>query len=39
MRNGQNEQKILTCVKYFFHKTNKDMQRKPGIKFFIYSPV
>ena len=40
MRNGQNDQKTVNCVKdSFFYKINKDMQRKPVIKCFIYWPV
>ena len=38
MRNGQNDQKTVKCVKDF-HKINTYMQRKPRIKCFIYSPV
>ena len=32
MRNGQNDQKTVNCVKDCFHEINKYMQRKPGIK-------
>ena len=40
MRNDHNDQKIVNSVKdSFFIKNSKDMQRKPGVKFFIYSPV
>ena len=31
--------KTVTYVKDFFHKINKDMQRKPGIKCFGHSRV
>ena len=39
MRNGQNDQKTVNCVKDFFHKINKYIQRKPGIKCFIFAGI
>ena len=30
---------IKLCKKFFFHKINKNMQRKPGMKCFVHSRV
>ena len=32
MRNGQNDEKTVKCVKDFFHKNNRYMQKKPRNK-------
>ena len=30
---------IRLCERFFLHKINEDMQRKPGIKYFVHSLV
>ena len=35
MRNGQNDH----CKRFFFHKINKNLQRKPGMKYFVHLQV
>ena len=30
---------IRLCRRFFLHKINEDMQRKPGIKYFVHSLV
>ena len=37
MRNGQNDHKAVKSS--FFHKINKNRQRKPGVKCFVHSRV
>ena len=36
VRNGQNTT-VKLCKRFFFHKNNKNMQSKPGMKYFEHS--